>query len=276
MKRNVVKDGVTKQPVIDATTGKQKTNVYIGVAIPKGGESHWNQTDWGQKLYQVAQAGWPRGEFQNPIFAWKIVDGDSETPNQSGTVPNKKEGFPGHWVLNCATQFFVNCHYPNKYDPTQQIQNEKEIKAGDYCRVLLSVKDNCNPNLPNQTPGIYLNPQLFELSRAGQEIILSKGPSAADAFGGSPAVIPPNAQLDNAVQQPPAAMQPPVNAAAPPPPVNVAPLPPPVHNMTALANGQSYEQLIELGWTDESLISNGLIINTSPGITPAPGILTGQ
>jgi len=52
-------------------------------------------------------------------------------------------------------------------------------------------------------------------------------------------------------------------AAAPPAPPPAPPAPPPVRTgpiLTAKANGATYEQLIAAGWTDATLIQNGLMI----------------
>jgi hypothetical protein len=285
------RDGVTKrnqqtkvdEPVMitDPSTGQQvqATEVYIGIAIPKSGETHWNQTEWGAKLYQAATVGWPGGEYNSQTFAWKITDGDSPIPNKRGKKPCDREGYPGHWVLNCSTRFFVKCFHAGKYDPAQQIQNEKEMKPGDYCRVLINAKGNG----PSESPGIYLNPVLFELTRAGVEIQLGDGPSAAEAFGTQQGQLPANAQIDQAVTPPPGNVTPPPpvnNVAPPPPPVNnVAPPPPPaepVKQMTEKAGGATYDQMIASGWNDQLLIEHGMMIVTAPGTVPNTGFVNGQ
>lgn len=57
---------------------------------------------------------------------------------------------------------------------------------------------------------------------------------------------------------PPAPATPP-----PPPPAPPAPATPPALVMTPAANGATYEAMIAAGWTDESLISNGMAIKPS-------------
>lgn len=277
MNSNPAVDDRTGQPKLQADGVTPRTEVYLGVAIPKAGETHWNQTTWGALIHQQAAADWPNGEYNAPAFAWKIVDGDSQVPNKRGRKPCEREGYPGHWVLNLATGLPIKCYHAGRYDPTQQIQNKVEIKPGDYCRVLVT----CRGNNPSQSPGVYLNPSLFELTRAGVEIVLDTGPSASDAFGGSAPQLPPGAQVDTAVA-PPAVPQPTAPAvptaqpsAAPPvqQPVTPAPdflnppgaapapqpaaAPPPAapEPVRYLLNGQAYTeaQLTGAGWSAEQI-----------------------
>lgn len=223
IRRNPVTDN-KGNPKLNAD-GEKMTQVYIGIAVPKT-QADWRQEPWGQQIAAVAEAAWPRGEHRAPTFAWKVTDGDSDIPNKNNSVPNQREGYPGHWVLACATNWHVKCYHPNKYDPHQQIQDEKEIKTGDYCRVVVSVKGNDSTD----SPGVYLNPSLFELSRAGKEIILDNGPSAAEMFGGSSAQLPSNGQFDDSVKAPQQEQQQTASTTPPPPPPAndlVTPPPPP-------------------------------------------------
>lgn len=283
MKRRDVKDDKTKQ-VLKHEDGSNITDVYIGFAIPKGTEQSWSQTEWGAKIYQAGLTGFPRGEYNAPTFAWKITDGDSAIPNKKGKVPNQREGYPGHWVLQCSTRFFVKCYHVGKYDAHQQIQNDNEIKPGDYCRLLLNVVDNG----PSESPGVYLNPMLFDLVRAGVEIHLEGGPDANEAFGNAPVPeLPPGAQVDTSVAPPAAtgavpppaagAVPPPANTAPPAPPAP-APAPPaaPVKTMTEKAGGAPYQAFIDQGWTDQMLKDQGYMIEVAPGTAPNTGFVNGQ
>ena len=205
------------KPVV-GTDGQPVTQRYVGVAIPKGTETHWNQTEWGAKIYAEAQDpvhGYPNGEIGQPSFSWKIVDGDSTVPNKKGNKPCEQEGYKGHWVVMMSTRIPYSCYHVGRYEPMQAIQNKAEIKRGDYCRVMCTVKGN----KPSKSPGVYINPQMFELSRAGIEIVsLGNTPPANAVFGVSAPVIPAGAAVDNSVQTP--AAPPPTPAAAPatPPP----------------------------------------------------------
>lgn len=173
-------------PTIDKVTGLQSTDCYFAVAVPKAGETDWKQTAWGQQIHNKAVQDWPNGEHGAATFAWKIIDGDSMVPNTKGKKPAEREGWAGHWVLQLNTMFNVKCFHVGKYEPMMQIADEQEIKTGDYCRVLMNVKGNG----PSESPGIYLNPDKFELSRAGTPIISDSGTSAADAFGGNGTATP--------------------------------------------------------------------------------------
>lgn len=200
MKKRPVVDDRTNPPTpkMQADGITPQTNTFIAIAIAKGPEQHWNQTVWGAAIWNEGVAGWPGGEYQAATFAWKVEDGDSAIPNKKGKKNRDREGYPGHWIVKCTTQWEVKCYHKDRYAPTQQIQNENEIKPGDYCMVLLDVKGNA----PSQSPGVYVNPQLFSLERAGIAIQLSDGPDAQSAFSGVQRELPPGALVDNNVKTP--------------------------------------------------------------------------
>lgn len=232
MDRQTVTDKLG-QPLI-GQDGHPVTKAHCGIAIPKVPGQDWKITQWGQIFVQAANTGYPNGETRSATFAWKVTDGDSDIPNKKGKKPCDREGYPGHWVVHCTTRLNVRCFHRGKYDPIQQIQRKEEIKRGDYCRISVSVVDN----VPSESPGIYVNPEMFELYQAGVEIVGGDGPSAADVFGTSEGQLPSGALVDTNVQTspnvPPA---PPVQqaAAVPPPPVQqtsvVAPPPPPATDL---------------------------------------------
>ena len=187
--------------------GSPLMSYYIAVALVKGAEQHWAQTEWGQILYAAGVEGWPNGEHGAPTFAWKVVDGDSTVPDRSGTSPSQKEGFPGHWVVRISSCFQYPCYHAGKYQAHEVIQNPKEIKCGDYVRVEVSTLGN---GPVSQSPGIYINPLQLEVSRAGVQIISKSMPDAAGAFGTAQAVLPGNAMIDTAVAPVPVAGVPPM------------------------------------------------------------------
>jgi len=243
----------------DAPT-EQRMQTYIGLAIPKHGEADWKQTGWGQLVVSQALAGYVNRETDRPDFSWKVVDGDSPIPNKKGIPPNTREGYPGHWILNLSTELPVRCFHKGKYDPMQQIQNKAEIKPGDYVRVMVDVKANGSSAKPAESPGVFMNPMLVELFQPGQEIILSGGPSAAEAFGGSAGQLPPGAQVAAGGQTappPPGAaggVQPAPDFLNPPPPAGAvaAPPPPPVVERFNY-NGQIYTRDQLVGWTEAQI-----------------------
>lgn len=228
--------------------GSAITDVYFAVAVPKTGETDWKLSAWGQQINAKAVADWATGEHAAPTFSWKITDGDSMVPNKKGKKPAEREGWPGHWIVHCKTQFSVRCHHAGKLAPEQQIANEKEIKTGDYCAVLIGVKGN----FPSESPGIYINPILFEMSRAGVAIINDSGPSAEEAFGNRTHNVPANAQVDASVAGPTPGGGPsaPANdfvqgaaSGGPTPPVKYM----------ADGTAYTYEELIGFGWTDAQI-----------------------
>lgn len=269
MESRPVTDEVTRQPKLDSTS-QPMIDHYLALAIPKQGEQNWTQTEWGAKIYQAAVAGWPAGEYNAPTFAWKIVDGDSQTPNKAGKIPCQREGWAGHWVLHLSTGLPIRCYHVGKYEPHLQIQNKDEIKPGDYGRVCISARANA----PSKSPGVYLNPQMFELSRAGQRIILESGPDAGAVFGAAAPQVPTNAQVDTAVQAPGTTTPPPVQApvsppatqsagAVPPPaqphenflnPQGATPPPPPTERRFNVGGTVYTEaQLVTAGWSSEQI-----------------------
>jgi len=41
--------------------GNAQVQAFAAVAIVKGTEQHWNQTEWGMKIWAAGQAGWSGG-----------------------------------------------------------------------------------------------------------------------------------------------------------------------------------------------------------------------
>lgn len=244
-------------PVIDEKTKQQKTfkdgspmfTQSVGIAFPKNGTTDWKQTDWGQQIYAAAVAAYPRGEHGMRTFSWKITDGDSTEPNKKMIAPCTREGYPGHWVLFASSCFPTPCYHVGKYQPHEVIQNKNEIKRGDYVRLSFSVA----PNKSSDSPGMYINPSLLELSRAGQQIMSGNAPDAAGAFGSVAPVVPQDALIDTGVTQ-----TTPVTPAHDlvQPQVATPPPPPPVAEQGYIVSGTSYTkaQLLAMpGWTEAHL-----------------------
>lgn len=191
MMQEVVKDDKTGQPKMQADGVTPRTSAFFALAIPKGQEQGWWETPWGQQIFQAGVAGFPGGAHQRHDFAWKVEDGDSTIPNKRGKRNCDREGFPGHWIIRCSTGLTIRCFHDGKFSPHEQIQQKEAIKPGDYGRAALLVKANGS----DQSPGVYLNPDMFALTRAGIEIQLGEQRDAADAFS-QPAEMPANAQVD--------------------------------------------------------------------------------
>lgn len=239
LKQNTRTDEVTKQPLI-GKDGQPVKEVYIGIAIPKGAEASWKDTEWGKQVVMAAldaENGYDEGTTRRPDFSWKIVDGDSDIPNKAGHAPNSDQHKRGHWVVNLTTRIPYNCYNVGKYSPLDAIQDANAIKLGDYVRVNIVAKGN----KPSKTPGVYLNPNLLELNRPGEAIIREgSGPDAASVFGGG-------------VAAPVSTPAPAPTGVTPPPATDLLVTPPPVTEEKYNVNGTVYTkaQLLTMpGWTE--------------------------
>lgn len=245
----MMKDGITPQ-----------VSFYSGLAIKKGTEQHWNQTEWGAQIWNEAKAAFPNGEFNAPTFAWKIDDGDSQIPNKKGKKPCEREGWTGHWVLHVSNGFPFSCYHDGKFNPFEAIQNKDEIKTGDYCQFVFEVRGN-NVNGPTESPGVYLNPTLFNLVRPGQKIVSVNEPDATEKFGTGGAALPEGALVDNNVAAPPPNTDGP--GTAPPTPATdfvqgagaTPPPAPPVQELNVNVGGKIYtvSALRDAGWSDDQI-----------------------
>jgi len=248
--------------------GQPRVNYWFSVAVPKGAEQHWNQTEWGVKIWNVGQAGFPQGQANSRAFAWKIIDGDSMEPNTQGNKPCDNEGFPGNWILKFSGSFAPSLFNENG---TLALTEPNAIQLGDYIQVYGTVEDNKS----TQQPGVYLNHSMIARSGYGQRIIAGADPKSV-GFGASPLPAGASTTPLASFAPPPATAVPPVMApaavAAPiaPAPVAVPPaypqiLTPPAPPvaakvLTEKANGATYEQLIAVGWTDDLLVQNGMMV----------------
>lgn len=250
--------------------GQPRVNYWFNVAIAKGAEQHWNQTEWGKKIWGVGQSGFPQGQANSPHFAWKIIDGDSTIPNTLGNRPCDNEGFAGHWILKFSGSFAPSLYNENGTIP---LTEPNAIQLGDYIQVYGYIEDNGS----TQQPGVYLNHSMIARAGYGQRIIAGADPKSV-GFGGSPLPVGASTTPIASFVPAPVSAVPPVTApaaiAAPiaPAPVSVTP-PPPAYpeiltppspvtgkTLTAKAAGASYEQLIAAGWTDDLLVQHGMML----------------
>src|SRR6185437_2352094 len=125
-----------------AKAGQPQVRYFFALAISKGAESHWSETSWGSKIWNVGHASFPQGQAHNPTFAWKIVDGDSAIPNKKGVKPIDREGYPGHWVLSFSSSFAPGIY---NSDGSQQILEQDAVNLGDYIQVYGNVQGNESP-----------------------------------------------------------------------------------------------------------------------------------
>ena len=253
--------------------GQPKVEYFFALAILKGGEGHWAHTEWGKIIWAVGHADFPSGQAQSPAFAWKVVDGDSQTPNRTGKKPCDREGYPGNWVLSFKSGFAPKIYNANG---SQEISEPDAVKCGYYIQVNGDVEGNGSM----QQPGVFLNHSIVALSAYGPEIHVGPDPSGV-GFGNAP--LPAGASLT-----PPASFVPPPATPSgipgfPPPAMPGAPGIPPVammglpsgppaapsmqnqavlnvpasKQMLPKAGGAPYEQFRAQGWTDDLLRAHG-------------------
>lgn len=272
--------------------GQPRVDFYFAIAIPKApGETHWANTEWGRKIWDLGHASWPNGQAQRPDFAWKIDDGDSQVPNKRNRKNCDQVGMPGHWIVKFSggtAPKIVN------RDGSAAILEPDAVKCGYYVQVF----GNCVSNESTQTAGVYMNHRIVALSAYGEEIVFGPDPTQV-GFGGAP--LPPGASAvplggmtppaNGAPPPPSGAPQPPAATASPPvpgavasnpPPVPGAPVPTPAPNAGFVAGPATvpgaappppaapvrtmlpaatatYDAYIASGWTDAQLIANGLM-----------------
>lgn len=270
--------------------GTARVEYSAGIAIPKVAGQHWATSPWGAIIWAAGHEGWPQGQGNAPTFSWKVYDGDSQIPNKNNKRNCDKEGWPGHWVV-----FFSTGTQPKlcNADGSQLLMEPNAIKPGYYIQIAGSVKDNN----PAKSPGVYLNLNAVALAGYGPEIVqgidVASVGFGGQALPAGASATPVAAMMPHAPAMPPApAAAAPVQQYAPQPMAAPAPLPvvpnpgfvqavgaampgvpaapgmpvapaapvapvAPVRQMTASAQGASYEQMISNGWTDATLIQHG-------------------
>lgn len=266
-----------------ANAGQARVDFFFALAIPKGPEAAWWDTEWGKVILSVGSACFPR-VYTTPSFSWKVIDGDSQVPNKKGRKPCENEGYPGNWVLSFSSGFAPKIF--NK-DGTAPIVEADAVKLGYYVQVYGSVDGNGS----DQQPGVFLNHSMVSLQAYGPEIVVGPdaaavgfggaalpagasatppagafaGPAQMPAMPGAPAAMPamPSMAPGAAVAMPAMPGAPTVvtpNPAILTPPTPPAPPAAPARRMTAAAGGYSYDDLIRGGWTDATLIAQGLML----------------
>lgn len=243
-RRRAVIDNDTKQPVIDPVTGKQKTDVFFALALPKGDPKTEEMI---RQIRKIAVQAFDERTTQIPTFSWKFEDGDSTVPKQGNKAPNaEREGMPGHHILKLSTRLMG---MPKVCDVSKvDIIEESGIKCGDYVRVVIEVKGNGQ----TKYPGLYLNPSTVQLLEPG-EAIQGARMSASDELdsmegGGAPSAPAAGQQAQHPALPPPNHVKDFGTDAAPPPP--------PAED--SYTNGQkTYTREQLKSWTDEQLAAGG-------------------
>lgn len=193
-----------------ADAGKPRVEYFIAIAIPKTGETHWANTEWGSKIWAVGHKEFPQAALR-PDFSWKVEDGDSQIPNKRNRKPCEQEGWPGHWIVKLKTSFALSIYKAEGSNWVQLTQPDL-VKCGYYLQVGFSVDGNRQEN----NPGVYLNPNAICFSGYGPEI--NFGPNVEDYGFGKAAMPAGVSQVPLAAAVMPAGAPPPPSGAYPPPP----------------------------------------------------------
>lgn len=245
--------------------GQPRSDYFVAIAVPK------DSPEWPAFKALVdaeAKAAWPQGQYNSPKFSNKIIDGDGMDDN--GKPNSDKPGFAGCWVVRFSSGFAPTLWARSKVLPEHmrspdpeafvQVTDPSVLKRGYFIRVAGNVASNQNA----QSPGLYMNYNMVELVGYGEEIV--SGPTASQAFGDAPAALPTGAEAAAPTAAAPAASAPVPTptaspsespAPAPEPYTGYAEAPAPGPQMTAKANGVTYEAFIAKGWTDEQLKAQG-------------------
>lgn len=244
--------------------GKPKTVTTVGIAIKKGAETHWRETEWGRQLDAKAREDWKGNHPDRPSFSWKIEDGDSDVPNKKGNKNNERDGWPGHWVIKPSTNFAVKL-VDKAGGPINLTM--ADVYAGCYVQAYVSSKGNSN----DESSGIYVNLEVLAFNANGEKI---EGTGGVDpttlGFGQSPTPAgatstPPGMSSGKPAPPPREEFSAGAIGAPPPPPTSAPPPPPPPAADTltdkARAAGATSEAdvLAWQGWTREALVQHGYL-----------------
>lgn len=150
-------------------SGKNKdqprTNYVLGVAIPKGNESSWQETEWGEKIVAFAAEQAP-DFYDMDAFAWKIDDGDSTKKMQNGKRRSDNPHLKNCWLVRCSANFAPSQGTFDSEGNVNEVADEDFIKKGYYVQVAVEIQFNGS----SKTPGIYLNHTFVVLDRKGEVI----------------------------------------------------------------------------------------------------------
>ena len=234
----IQKDLNTKQDKI-GKDGQPVQEWGCGLAFTK---EEFNQLIWPHMAAEAATI-FPNGVPSN--FSWKFVDGD--TIDKKGNPYSNREGYAGCIVLTVKTVAFAPDICKNENGAYRKI-DPSEIKTGDYVRVDLNFKANAPANSMH-TPGMYVNPNGFELVGYGNEIVSQGSFDAQASFGGQQVALPAGASATPTSPVPtsiptatPAAAPvgvPPTPAGAQIPAAAPVDLPPPAADFVANAQGNA-------------------------------------
>lgn len=239
-----------------ANAGQPRVDFFFAIAIPKGSETHWNQTKWGATIWKCGQESFPGGQANLRGFAWKVRDGDSEEPDTRGRPPRDREGFPGHWVLSFSSGYAPKTYYMVGRVP-HLLEGEGQILPGYYVQVAGNVVGNGSLN----RPGVLVNHGMVARIGYGPEIVFGPDPTSA-GFGQEPMPSGASATPVGTFQAAAGAVADSIPttgggyaSAPPPPPIT----PNRAFLMLPAAGGATHDAMIAQGWTDAQLVQHGMM-----------------
>lgn len=289
----VQKDERTGQPKL-TRDGQPLRQFFAAIAVPKNaaerflipGNPTWEETK--ALLDAEARTAWPQffgqrnpgmqypaglaPDCTNPKFANKIVDGDGF--DEKGQPNSAKDGWAGCWIIKCVTMFAPKAYEWTASGWQELIHTGRKIKCGDF----VTISGDCRSNESAQTAGMYMNMDTVSFEQEGPAIIGANNvdPNAALGQRGAPAnppapagagTPPPRGNAHAGQPGAPAHGNPASGTASAPydgyrqtGAASAPPPPPSGPQMTAAANGVSYDAYRAQGWTDDQLRANGLMV----------------
>jgi hypothetical protein len=242
----VLWDGIT-QPGTDDKTGA--TIHSLKIAIPTSAPERAELEALAQRALQADPAF--RGQLP-PGGEWPLRAIDTSKMGDSAPLMVSREAINANTRLGAPQVFDANGNV------LSSMQYARMLYAGAVVKLLVHAY-----SFNNKSKGVAFGldgVQIIDATAPRLGIGGGMSPSqVAAAFGGAPTAMP---------QAAPAPTMPPPTAAAPVQPhpgfvtgAAMAPPPAPVHQMTPLANGATYEQMIAAGWTDALLVQHGMMLS---------------
>lgn len=254
--------------------GSPRGEYQFRFAIKKGAEAHWNQTPWGAVIWKTGVDAFAH-IANSPVFAWKVINGDSEIPDTKGIRPIDRPHYAGHWVIRFAPSQKVPFDIVDK-SGRHQLLEKNLINLGDFVQIYAEVRPNSTPGTRDVTPGVYLNPVYVSFQGYGERIETAPIAPPADSIGFGQDPLPAGCSsvpIAGTFNPAPPVAQPPMAAAPTPAPAGMPPVPVTPHTgiltppapvgrtMLPKAGGFTYEQFMATGqWTDELLIRDGYML----------------
>lgn len=171
----------TNQDAIDPKTGKPIIEYVFGLAVPKiGPQSSENEKANFSTLWTAltAEAGKMGVQWGNTGFAWKCFDADTEKREDGTDYPSY---YKGCFIVTCSTRIPILLHAWEQGNPKPVQVTEKDIKAGDYVQVALTIACHKPPN-----PGLYINPTMVCRFAFGEAIVAQR--DASKVFAAPPPI----------------------------------------------------------------------------------------